>query len=104
MVWWEAGCGLVFPLSEDYDDPDGLVTIVNKSGAINPSGHAFFEALGTNGRACITCHQPANAMSVAARTVRERWQDTAGRDAIFAAIDGSNCPSLPQTERASTRC
>ena len=100
-VWWEAGRGIVFPLEEDYDDADGLISILNASGAVNPSGHAFFEALAANHRACITCHQPSNAMSLAAATVRERWSETEGRDALFAAIDGSNCPDLPQSSMAS---
>jgi hypothetical protein len=100
-VWWEAGRGVVFPLEEDYDNPDGLASILNTSGAVNPAGHAFFQALGTNGRACISCHQPANAMSLSADAVRERWTQTQGRDPVFAAIDGSNCPDLPQAEMAS---
>jgi cytochrome c peroxidase len=100
-VWWEAGRGVVFPLEEDYDNPDGLVSILNASGAVNPAGHAFFQALGKNGRACISCHQPANAMSLSADALRERWTRTQGRDPVFAAIDGSNCPDLPQAEIAS---
>ena len=100
-IWWEAGRGIIFPLEEDYDDPDGLVSILSASGAVNPSGHAFFEALGANHRACITCHQPSNAMSLSAATLRDRWADTQGRDPVFAAIDGSNCPDLPQASMPS---
>ena len=100
-VWWDAGRSLPFPLEEDYDDPDGLVTVLNASGAVNPSGHAFFEALGVNRRACITCHQPSNAMSLAGATVRQRWIETEGHDPVFAAVDGSNCPDLPQAEKSS---
>jgi cytochrome c peroxidase len=100
-VWWEAGRGIIFPVQEDYDDADGLVSIVSSDGAVNPSGHPFFEALGTNHRACITCHQPSNAMSLAASTLRERWLDTHGSDAVFAAVDGSNCPDLPQKAMSS---
>jgi hypothetical protein len=100
-VWWDAGRSLTFPLEEDYDDPDGLITIFSSSGAVYPAGHAFFEALGSNGRACVTCHQPANAMSLAAATLRERWVATQGHDPVFAAIDGSNCPDLPQAQMSS---
>ncbi len=95
-AWWEAGRGIVFPLEEDYDDADGLVGVLSASGAVNPTGHAFFESLGSNQRACITCHQPSNAMSLAAGTLRERWTETQGHDPVFAAVDGSNCPDLPQ--------
>jgi cytochrome c peroxidase len=91
----------LFPLEEDYDDPDGLLSVLSTSGSVNPSGHAFFQALGVNQRACITCHQPANAMSLATATLQERWNETQGRDPVFAAIDGSNCPDLPQASMAS---
>src|SRR3954471_2406072 len=72
-VWWEAGRGVIFPRAEEYDNPTGTVSILNTAGAIHPKAHAFFEALGTNGRACVTCHQPANAMSVSTVSLNERW-------------------------------
>lgn len=40
-------------------------------------------------------------MSLATTTIQARWQATRGSDPLFAAIDGSNCPSLPQADRAS---
>jgi hypothetical protein len=100
-VWWDAGHGGVLPWDEDYDNPEGMATIVNSTGAIRTEGHPFFEALGSNGRACITCHQPSNAMGLSAAAVRERWSQTDGQDPLFAAVDGSNCPDLPQKEMAS---
>src|SRR5579885_736095 len=94
--WWNAGQGGFLGWDESYDNVDGQTGIANKTGAVRTDGHPFFEPLGTNGRACISCHQPANAMGLAAATVRERWNETAGKDPIFAAIDGSNCPDRPQ--------
>lgn len=64
-------------------------------------GHPFFEPIGVNGRACVTCHQPGDAMSLSAASARERWEATNGTDPLFAALDGSNCPTLPQQDRAS---
>ena len=100
-IWWDSGQGGFLARSEDYENPDGLSGMVNSSGSIRADGHAFFEALGTNGRACITCHQPSNAMSVSAAMIRRRWSETDGKDPIFAAVDGSNCPNLPQADMAS---
>ena len=34
-------------------------------------------------------------MSLAAANVRLRWDATKGQDPLFAAVDGSNCPSAP---------
>jgi hypothetical protein len=100
-IWWDAGQGGMLPWEESYDNPAGEGGIVNTTSAIKTDGHPFFTSLGTNGRACVTCHQPSNAMSVSAEAVRGRWKETEGKDPIFAAVDGSNCPNLPQSEAAS---
>ena len=100
-AWWEPNQEEFFPWDSEYDNPTGLLRIANPNGSFRTGGHPFFVPLGTNGRACITCHQPANAMSLSRETIRKRWHDTNGKDPLFAAIDGSNCPTLPQSERAS---
>lgn len=99
--WWSPGQGGFLGADETYDNVDGRSGIWNKSGAVRTDGHPFFEPLGTNGRACISCHQPANAMGISSAALRERWIDSAGKDPVFAAIDGSNCPDLPQYEARS---
>ena len=101
QIWWDAGHHGILPWEETYDNPDGQLSILNKTGAIHTEDHPFFEPLGSNGRACVTCHQPFNAMSVSAAAVRERWTETQGKDPVFAAIDGSNCPDLPQESRSA---
>jgi hypothetical protein len=99
--WWSPGDGRVLPATAEYDDPFGKVGILNTDGPVATKGHPFFEAIGRNGRACVTCHQPANAMSISVDAIQARWRDTKGTDPLFAAIDGSNCPSLPQDDPAS---
>ena len=99
--WWKAGEGGTFPASASFDDSTGKIGILNASGAIDAKGHPFFEALGSNGRACITCHQPSNGMSISVATLQDRWKETQGKDPVFAAIDGSNCPNLPQDQESS---
>ena len=99
--WWSAGDGRTLPATLDYVNPDGALGILNTAGPIETKGHPFFEPIGTNGRACVTCHQPSDAMSVSAASARERWRETGGKDPLFAAIDGKNCPNLPQDDPAS---
>src|SRR5688572_7594971 len=93
--WWAPGRGTSFADFAAYANDRGQVGVLNASGALDPKGHPFFEPIGTNGRACVTCHQPADGMSLSVRTVRERWEATAGKDPLFAAVDGMNCPHLP---------
>ena len=99
--WWSPGQADPLPELAKYDNDFGDVGILNQSGRIETKGHPFFEPIGTNGRACVTCHQPADGMSVSLRSIRERWAATGGKDPIFAAIDGQNCPNLPNADPAS---
>jgi hypothetical protein len=100
-AWWAPGQGT--PLAEfaTYANDRGQVGILNASGRLETAGHPFFEPIGTNGRACVTCHQPADAMALSLRSIRERWEATGGADPLFAPVDGMNCPSLPRGEARS---
>lgn len=101
LGWWTANSNRVFPERATYPDATGVVTVIHLGGPVDTRGHPFFTALGHNGRACITCHQPADGMSVSAKSLEARWVQTHGKDPIFAAVDGSNCPSQPQELAAS---
>src|SRR5271163_2301794 len=94
--WWVPGSGAVLDGTADFDDPLGKVGLINAAGPIDTKGHPFFEPIGSNGRACVSCHQPAYGMSVSVQAIQARWKETQGKDPIFAAVDGSNCPSAPQ--------
>jgi hypothetical protein len=100
-AWWSPGSGATLPATATYENPYGSLSILNTSGDIQTKGNAFFEAIGTNGRACVTCHQPADGMSISVETIRERWRVTNGSDPLFSAIDGKNCPDLPDGYPAS---
>jgi hypothetical protein len=99
--WIAPGSRAVLPQEMTFDDPLGKLGILNAEGPIETKGNPFFEPLGSNGRACVTCHQPANAMSLSVDTIQERWRATDGKDPLFAAIDGSDNPNLPQDRESS---
>jgi hypothetical protein len=94
-VWWAPGQGTPLASFSVYPNDRGEVGVLNASAPVETKGHPFFEPIGSNGRACVTCHQPSDAMSLSVRSVRERWAATGGRDPLFAAVDGMNCPGLP---------
>lgn len=73
-----------------FPDPSGVVRTYSENGDIDLTG-PFFQSLGTNGRSCGTCHQPGDAMSVAAVHVQTRFDQSHGLDPIFRTNDGSNC-------------
>jgi hypothetical protein len=99
--WWAPGDGRVFPAQADYADAEGVLRTMLTGGALPTRNHPFFTPRGQDGRACVTCHQPADAMSLSSQSARDRWDATGGKDPLFAAYDGSNCPDLPQQDRAS---
>ena len=99
--WWAPGSGRSFPAQADYADSTGTLRVLLSGGPITTKGHPFFTPIGPNGRACVSCHKPADAMSLSAATATSRWEATGGKDPLFAAYDGSNCPTLPQADRAS---
>jgi hypothetical protein len=99
--WWLAGQGTVVPHTFDWENLTGQMRVQNQSGDVTTQNHPFFTALGSNGRACVTCHQPSNSMSVGTALLQQRWSGTQAQDPVFAAIDGSNCPSLPQQPMSS---
>src|SRR5262245_62424234 len=99
--WWAPGDGRPLPAEASYANANGALGILNTAGTIDAAAQPFFQPLGANGRACVTCHQPADAMALSVTTVRERWEATDGRDPLFAAIDGRNCPNLPAGDPAA---
>ncbi|WP_427963491.1 hypothetical protein [Altererythrobacter sp.] len=101
LHWWEPGSGKVLPEFAVYPDLAGHIGILNADGPVDTEGHPFFEPLGPNGRACVSCHQPADGMSLSLRSIKQRWRETEGTDPIFAMIDGANCPNLPKGNPAS---
>jgi hypothetical protein len=100
-AWIEPGARGEMLASISHENIYGELGVLNADGPVTMAGHPFFTALGSNGRACVSCHQPRYAMSVSAQGLQERWRVTKGKDPVFAAIDGSNCPSLPQDQETS---
>src|SRR5579862_2247584 len=88
--WIEPGAEEMLPAFDVFDNYLGKLGVIQASGPVDTAGHPFFTPLGSNGRACVNCHQPTYAMSVSAEGLQERWRATDGKDPVFAAFDGSN--------------
>ncbi len=94
-VWVASGEGDQ-PLSErnplePFANPTGVAKSFSTAGHID-TDNPFFQSLGTNGRACITCHQPSTGWTITPAEVRSRFEKTDGLDPIFRTNDGSNSP------------
>jgi cytochrome c peroxidase len=91
---------LFVPNLKPFPDSTGAVATYNTAGKIDQSG-AFFQSLGTNGRSCSSCHLLSQGMSLSSAGANAIYQQTRGRNPLFAAIDGANCPTDDVTKRSS---
>jgi len=99
--WVSPGQSGAAPALARYPDDWGQIEVLNAQGGTESHGNAFFEPIGSNGRACVTCHQPASGMGLSVAAIQRRWRETQGRDPLFAPIDGANCPDLPVSDPRS---
>jgi cytochrome c peroxidase len=81
------------PRYQEFSDPEGRFANLNLGGPTDTTKNAFFEDLGTNGRRCVTCHQPSDAWSITPPHIQFRFDSTSGTDPIFRSVDGANCPT-----------
>jgi hypothetical protein len=72
-------------------NPSGYAATFSKAGVVDRTG-PFFQSLGANGRSCSSCHIPGEGWSITPAGVQARFDATAGNDAIFRRVDGSNSP------------
>lgn len=76
----------------DFRDPAGVIRTNFSHGPLDTS-NPFFQTLGTNGRSCVSCHQPSDAWSVTPLHIQARFDATGGTDPIFRPVDGATCPT-----------
>lgn len=95
------------PSLTPFPNANGILQTFNTTGNVDLTG-PFFQSLGTNGRACSSCHLPNQGWTISADSVRHRFVSTQGLDPIFRTNDGSNCnhnvdvSTLQGRERAYT--
>jgi hypothetical protein len=80
---------------QPFRDATGYIATYNTAGDIDET-NPFFQELGTNGRACASCHQADQAFSLNAEHVRSLFVATGGKDPLFAPVDGANCPNVKE--------
>jgi hypothetical protein len=85
-----------FNLTGDrFNNGTGVHRTVTVNGAVPDENNAFFQSLGTNGRACVNCHQPSAGMGITPPQVQAVFNATQGLDPLFRLNDGANGPNAP---------
>lgn len=74
-----------------FKNASGHVRTITADGEPIDVDNTFFQDLGTNGRRCVTCHQPNEGWTITPDGVQARFLASNGLDTIFRNNDGSNC-------------
>jgi cytochrome c peroxidase len=83
------------PNNRPHRNPGGYGATFSTQGAIDLTGE-YFQAQGTNGRSCATCHLAEEAWSITPGTLQRLFDETEGRHPVFNALDANN-PAMPVT-------
>ncbi len=79
----------------------GAAQTLSAQGRIDPA-NPFFQPLGSNGRACVNCHEPAANFTITPSQIQAKFEATHGMDPLFRPNDGSDSP-LADLATESTR-
>ena len=83
----------VIPQAQAFPDASGAFATVQRGGPTATAGQPFFQPLGTNGRTCQTCHQPAAAWTITPPQIQADFLASQGTAPLFRSVDGAVCPS-----------
>jgi hypothetical protein len=96
LAWWLAydlGCFVLgvasskpkesIPNNHPQKNPGGKAATFSTQGSVNLSGE-YFQAQGTNGRSCASCHIPEEAWSINPGTLQDLFDKTDGTHPVFA--------------------
>lgn len=83
----------VIQQAEGFPNASGVAANYRPGHTTVTARNAFFAPLGTNGRTCLTCHQPAAAWSVTPPQIQAAFAASAGTAPLFRPVDGAVCSS-----------
>jgi hypothetical protein len=63
-------------VADAFTNPTGVSRIASVNGAAIDENNPFFQSLGSNGRACVNCHQPSAAMGITPRQIQQVFSAT----------------------------
>jgi cytochrome c peroxidase len=87
---------------KSFSNPTGAARSYSSRGTLSTSV-LFFRSLGTNGRACVHCHEPGAGWSITPAGLQARFKQTSGLDPVFRPVDGANTPNAPVATVAQRR-
>ena len=77
------------PNNLPHPNPGGKAATFSTQGHVDLTGE-YFQAQGTNGRSCVSCHIPEEAWSINPGTLQELFDETGGTHPVFNTLDANN--------------
>jgi cytochrome c peroxidase len=77
------------PNNQPFQNQNGKSATFSTQGQVDLTGE-FFQAQGTNGRSCASCHIAENAWAINPSTLQEIFDETDGTDPVFNLLDADN--------------
>lgn len=77
------------PNNLPHPNPGGKAATFSTQGEVNLTGE-YFQAQGTNGRSCASCHIPEEAWSINPGTLQDLFDQTGGTHPVFNKLDANN--------------
>src|SRR3569623_669969 len=81
--------------TDPVTNPNGSAQVATVDGKAMDMTNPFFQSLGTNGRASVTCHQPSAAMTITPPHILAFFNSTLGMYPLFWFNDGAKGPNAP---------
>ncbi|HTM01878.1 MAG TPA: hypothetical protein VL173_00120 [Vicinamibacterales bacterium] len=88
------------PILRAFANPTGQIRTVTTGSP--DTDNPFFRSLGTNGRRCVTCHDPEDGWSITPSHLQRRFAANQS-DPVFRPADGATCPSDDVSTSAARR-
>ena len=89
------------PNNHPMQNPNGEAATFSTKGSVNLTGE-YFQAQGTNGQSCASCHIPEEAWSINPGTLQKLFDETDGKHPVFSPLDANN-PNMDVSTAAARR-
>jgi hypothetical protein len=90
------------PNNHPERNPGGKAATFSTQGAVHLTGE-FFQAQGSNGRSCGTCHQLQEGWSINPGTLQHLFDETNGTHPVFNELDANNPDVIDENSTAEQR-
>jgi cytochrome c peroxidase len=81
-----------FSIFGAFPDDSGKVQSATADPTLNANNKFFDASVGTNGQACVTCHQPAQGFTIHVSVIDSTFTASGGTDPLFRPNDTANNP------------